>query len=114
MATSSAQRAMTWNEVLSTLVGFVGREVHAQVWNVADPDADGAVVLATAFGTLADGDPRFEAALVTDTVLVRLTRGDEVSAVLSLTRERFLSAQLLDVDRLEITFDGALVGIYAP
>jgi hypothetical protein len=110
---ASLTRPVTWNELLSTLVGFVGREVHAQVWNAADPDAEGSVVILTAFGTLTDSDPRFEAAMATDMTLVRLTRGDEVSAVVSLTRERFVSAQLLDADRLEVTFDGALVGIYA-
>jgi hypothetical protein len=63
-----------WDEVLSTLVGFVGREVVVQVLG-GTPSA--APPILTATGTLADGDPRFEGALATDTVLVRLTRVDE-------------------------------------
>lgn len=104
---------MTWEDVLSTLVGFVGREVHAQVWNSADPDAEGSVVILTTFGVMTDSDATLGNAMATDTVLVRLTCGHEVSAVLSLTRERLEHAELLDDDRLEVTFAGTLLGIYA-
>lgn len=84
-----------------------------QVWNSADPEAKGSAVILTALGTLTGSDSRFESAMPKDTVLVHLMRGEQVSAVLSLTRDLFESAERLDDDRLEITFTGALLGVYA-
>ncbi len=110
----TAPAVLTWDDVLSALVSFVGREVHVQVWNATDPEAHGSAVVLTAFGVLTDtAGPDFENAMPTDTVLVRLTRGDDVTAVVSLTREVFQSAELLDADRLEVMLRGALLGIYA-
>lgn len=101
---------MGWDEVLSTLVGFVGREVVVQV---LDGTPSAAPPILTATGTLADSDPSFEGALATDTVLVRLTRVDEVSAVVSLTRELFRGAEMVDHDDLEMTFASMRLGICA-
>lgn len=99
---------MTWDDLLAMLVGFVGRRVHAQVWNTADPDSHGAVVVSTRFGSLTRADPRFDAAMSADIVLLTLDgRNGEKNGVLSLSREEFVSADRIDDDRLEIVLGRA-------
>lgn len=105
---------MSWDELLAALVGFVGRQVHTQVWTDPDPESPGAIVVCTTFGTLAGTDGDLERALPADTLLVTLRGSDgEMSGVLTLSRKAFVRAERLDADRVEVVLGSTLLGIYA-